>query len=129
MPDFFPCSMSCESARNYVIPFHDVAVSVFTDDYLLSAKNAMRAPITIIGNKVVQWSDWKCDKERLWVTASGARKDPIDRISSYLSISEPSTALLVGFNHLFGLECVLAPNKLTININGRDAIDLPLKLI
>jgi hypothetical protein len=121
--------MSCEAARNYVIPFHDVAVIVFTDDYLSGAKHSMRAPITLIGDKVVQWSDWRCDKERLRVAVSGARKEPIGEISSYLSIAEPSTALLVGFTHLFGLEGVLVPNKLTINANGRDAIDVPLKLI
>jgi hypothetical protein len=129
MPDFFPCSMSCASARSYVIPFHDVALRVLSKREIEEAKKAMCAPITIIAGEIVQWRDWNSDNGRLRVKVGSAKKEAISRVSPYLPSSEPSTALLVGFKHLLDLEKKALPRVLSIEVDGRDMMELSLKLV
>jgi hypothetical protein len=129
MPDFFPCSMSCASARKYVIPFHDVAHRVLSKREIDEAKKAMCAPITIIAGEIVLWRDWKCHNGRLQVKACSAKKEDVSRVSSYLPTSEPSTALLVGFKHLLDLGEKALPRVLSIEVDGREKMDLSIKLV
>ena len=128
MPDFFPCSLSCLSARKYVIPFHDLALNVLSQREIEQAKKAMCDPITIIAGDVVQWRDWENDNGRLRVKAGTAKKEALSRVSPYLPSSAPSTALLVGFKHLScGGETAL-PRVLSIEVDGRELMELPIKI-
>lgn len=129
MPDFFPCSMTCASARSYIIPFHELAFDLLSKREIEEAKNAMRAPVTIIAGEIIQWLDWECDNERLRVKASSAQKESISRVSSNLQSGDSSTALLVWFKHILDLREKALPRVLSIDLNEHYTIALPLKIV
>ena len=106
-----------------------MALRVLSKREIDEAKKAMCAPITIIEGEIVQWRDWECDNGRLRVKAGSAKKESISRVSPYLPSSEPSTALLVGFKHLLDLQETALPRVLSIEVDGRDMMELSLKLV
>ena len=129
MPDFFPCSMTCALARSYVIPFHELALDLLSKREVEGATKAMRAPVTIIAGEIIQWLDWECDNERLRVKASSAKKESISRVSSNLQSGDSSIALLVWFKHILDLREEALPRVLSIDLDDRDTIVLPLKIV
>lgn len=129
MPDFFPCSLTCASARNYIIPFHELAVDVFSKREFEEAKNAMRAPVTLIAGEIIQWLNWECNGEHLLVKASRAKKESISKVSSNLPRGDSSVALLVWFKHILVKEEKVLPRFMSIELNENDTISLPLKII
>jgi hypothetical protein len=126
MPDFFPCSISCESARTYVLPFHRIAEKIHSQFELDEAIRAMKAPITLIDKYIVQWSDWMIDEKFLRVRTSGSKKEFLSKISSCLQTCSLSNAQLVPFKHLFDSVENEFPCILSIEINEQNAIELPL---
>jgi hypothetical protein len=129
MPDFFPCSMSCELARKYVVAFHDVAAEVFSETELEKTVAAMRAPITIIKGDAVQWGEWSLNRERLCVKANGGKKESLAKVSSHLPINSAPSPLLVAFTHLMEGDDKRPPSTLAISAEKGETIELPLKLI
>jgi len=100
MPDFFPCSLACKNALNFVEKIQSAA-NVFLDPReLVAAQEAMKAPITIIGDSIVSWQSWTVSKGRMEVLASSARKENLADIANTLVPSEPSKAVLLSFGHL-----------------------------
>jgi hypothetical protein len=123
MPDFFPCSLSCLLARQYVCSFQSVAATVFSPNEMKRTRAVMRAPITIVAGEAIQWRDWKYENGRLRVKIASARKENLARVASYLPKSDPSTVLLVGFKHH------MKPRSLCIDMPLGETMNFPLTLI
>lgn len=129
MPDFFPCSMACASAHSYVVTFHQVACQIFSQSEIEDARNAMLAPITIIGEEVVQWRQWQYVGHRLCVKLDGAKKETLSRISSILPIQDKKSAQLISFKEVFKAGHDLLPQMLRVEANGQEIVEIPLKIL
>jgi hypothetical protein len=100
MPDFFPCSLGCQAALRFVEPFTELANAILAEDDLRSAKAAMRAPVTLIGNEIVFWPAWRLLDGKLYLHSGHAKKEHIAAVSSKLQPVAPDQCVLIMFEHL-----------------------------
>lgn len=129
MPDFFPCSLSCSFARDYVIPFHKLAKDVFPSNEYIETNKQMCSPLTVIGNEIVHWSEWKIDESKLIVDVKCAKREKIKNITSLNPKIDASGAMLLSFsNNLFGQDR-MRPKDLLIKVQDNSIVNINISYL
>jgi hypothetical protein len=100
MPDFFPCSLSCDAARDFVLSFQQVCYDIFSNQEVGLAIQSMQTPISVIENNIVFWTQWEEINDGLHVIIDEAKKENLNNISSLCVNSHLQKASLIGFQHL-----------------------------
>lgn len=80
MPDFFPCSLSCRVARDFVTSFHDVASALFAESQCATWRRAMQAVYFVLDGQLVFAPDWRCTANTLVVDSASASRAPLASI-------------------------------------------------
>ena len=126
MPDFFPCSLSCTAARDFVLPFHELAQELLDPADFDSTVGAMRAPLTLISGEIVQWREWRLDGESLIVSAASAKKEKLSKVASFPGSSGKPAAQLLSFRGALQSAPGSSPTKIVITVMSGEAVELPL---
>ena len=100
MPDFFPCSLACDSAKKFAIGFDGVAKSVFSGALISEWRRMQRAVYTIICADLVCWPNWSVNAGRLRLDADHALKVPLAEVAQGLPPTGGEVARLVPFAHI-----------------------------
>lgn len=124
MPDFFPCSLACRAALEFVEPFTDLADGILPEHEVQEAKAAMRAPITLISEEIIHWPAWRLESGSLYLQSSRAKKEHISAVSTKLEALEPGQCALVMFDHLLQEGWGHGDGFVHVESLGREAIRL-----
>ena len=100
MPDFFPCSLACDSARKFAIGFDVVARSVFSNSLIAEWRRMQRAVYTIIGSELVCWPEWNVLAGRLRVDADHSLRVPLVQVAIGLPPACGEVARLIPLAHV-----------------------------
>jgi hypothetical protein len=118
MPDFFPCSLSCSAALNFVEPFLQAAKATFKAEEVSAATRFMKGILTIIEDQIICWPDWWTSDGSLHVDLSSAKKERVGKVCRGIEDNELSQPGLLVFEHLAGIDLGADECDVTIHDSG-----------
>lgn len=106
MPDFFPCSLSCNSAKDFAESMLGVSDLIFTEEEIARTKRFMNAPIILLEKQLLCFPDFERVKNVLHLYHSkDTRKVELTEIlDSELVVSVGPGVNLVRFQNVNGVD-------------------------
>ena len=99
-PDFFPCSLDCPLAIEFVEPFVSLSNSIFRKEEANLATKFMKSIMTIVGSDLVCWPDWRIRDGRLYLDSSTAKKEQLAQVCVEVKPVSNEGAGLLLFRHI-----------------------------
>jgi len=99
IPDFYPCSMHCQKAREFVLPMHELSKKIFDDTWFDKTAKWMKAPILIHNEHLYIFPVWKLKDANLELMLAESAKISINDIGT-LDLNLKLSFNLIPFNHL-----------------------------
>lgn len=103
IPDFFPCSLSCESARAFASPFVELAREVLDPTWVHKTVMWMKAPLLERAGTLYAFPTWSLNGSELELTAADAARVPLATVGKFSNVVRPGCRML-SFRHLVGAE-------------------------
>lgn len=128
MPDFFPCSLSCREAVSFASAIQSASGGFLGQEDVSSATQAMKAPLTVIGDAIFSWPAWSISDGRLEVRADSSLKESLKNVANALSGTDGNYAILLSFEHLDGAASCKQLSELRILRTNGEVTDLPLEV-
>lgn len=99
IPDFYPCSMSCENARVFATPILAVAEETLNPEWVAETIRWMRAPVVQHSESLYAFPNWTLTGSRLELLVADAVKVPLAAVGRF-DRPRQSRFRLVPFGHL-----------------------------
>lgn len=128
MPDFFPCSLSCSEAVSFASAIQSASSGFLSQKDIILATQAMKAPLTVIGDTIVSWPRWSISGGRLEVCVGNSLREDLRNVANSLSGINGDQAILLSFDHLVGAGSCKQLCELRIQGNNGELTDLPLRV-
>lgn len=129
MPDFFPCSLSCEAGRAFVYPFQKISYEIFQQAEVDLAIASMKSALTVVETSLISWNKWKVRSDGVHVAIDDAKKESLQKVSSLCHSQSSKTPSILSFTHLdflFNRDTI----RLHINKNENNLIqDLDCRVV
>ena len=77
MLELFPCSLSCDHARDFAKPFVNLARDIFQADIFEAARKCAMRPYVRLRDHLVAFDEWECFPEMIRVNLDTATKVPL----------------------------------------------------
>lgn len=97
-PDFYPCSLQCASARDYVSPFLSLAREVLDPRWVNETMMWMKAAVVIRGDMLYGFPRWTMTDSELLLHVHGAARLPLQTVGTFDVPADPAPRL-VPFRH------------------------------
>ena len=116
MPDFFPCSLSCDAGRDFVRPFQKMSYDIFQQEEVDLAIESMKSALIIIENSIVCWSKWNAKSDGIHVAIADAKKESLNNVSSLCPNNSLKPPAILGFTHF---DCINHCDEIKVHIGGQ----------
>ena len=121
-PDFFPCSLSCQAARDLAQSYLPLGIEYLGQQKISKWCKDLQSPITLWDGKLFHWKEWVLDHGVLHLNTISSKYVKLEDIAS---VSIPSwikadQPWLVPFNHLSTV------NELFIHSKGTGSVHIKL---
>ena len=127
MPDFFPCSLACEAAREFVQPFCRLAEDIFGAETVAHWVARARQPLLVWSDHLYAWQHWELRDESLIVGVAGASKVVLGSIATlpkpHRSHEGPH---LLAFAHLIDSHTGRMPRRIVIETEDGSSVAVDL---
>jgi len=117
MPDFFPCSLSCEAGRDFVRPFQKMSYEIFQKEEVDLAIESMKSALIIIENSIVCWSKWNAKSNGIHVAIEDAKKESLKNVSSLCHNNRLKPPAILGFTHF---DWINHCDEITLHISSKE---------
>jgi hypothetical protein len=105
IPDFFPCSLSCEPARAFAAPIIELAREVLDPAWVDDTVRWMQAPLLDRAGALYAFPTWNLNGRELELNTTDAARVPLAAVGRFDGVAR-SGCRLVSFRHLAGVERV-----------------------
>lgn len=114
MPDFFPCSMSCEEAKNFSLKTQSIINLIYTKEEIKETYRYKSAPILLTSEKLYCFPNFKLENQKLTLM--------VDSSSQFVNLKSVLDTkywpLIDGKNLLVNFKNIDNTEKLFIESNG-----------
>ena len=93
-PDFYPCSLQCASARDYVAPFLSLAGEVLDSHWVDETLTWMKAALVIRGTILYAFPQWTMSDSELLLHVHQATRIPLHSVGTFDVPCDPRPRLL-----------------------------------
>jgi hypothetical protein len=109
MPDYFPCSLSCQASRLFIENANSIVLDKFPKEIISKVVKIMKVPLLLWGDDLIYVPDWEVKSNNLYLQINNNIKS--QKIKNIFKLHENNTKLLntdepklLKFNHLLGLQ-------------------------